>query len=111
MTLEFSGLLPITTMAQDTDTCVIDDMALVYMTAAEILAKRGAGDAQAKLAKAQAYLASIRSGKPGRYETLNISGSDWGVRHGDYKRPVVAVGGGSDGGGGGGSGGPSIGVG
>lgn len=105
-TLEFSGLLLITPMASDSDTCVIDDLALVYFTAAEILAKRGAGDAQAKLAKAQAYLSSIRAGKPSRYETFNIAGDDWGRRvNTDYKRPVVAVGGSDS------SGGPSIGIG
>ncbi len=108
-TLEFSGLLPITQMVSDTDTCVIDDMALVLFTAAEILAKRQSGDAQAKLAKATSYVASIRAGKPSRYETFVISGDDWGRRSNtDYKRPVVAVVGGS---GDTGSSGPSIGIG
>lgn len=93
-TLEFSGLLKIEPMVDDSDTCVIDDMAIVYFTAAEILAKRGAGDAGAKLSKATSYLASLRSGKPSRYETFNIAGEDWGRRtNTDYKRPVVAVGG------------------
>lgn len=107
--LEFSGILKVTQMVADGDGCVIDDMALVLFTAAEILAKRGAGDAGAKLTKATTYLASLRSGKPSRFESFNISGDDWGRRtNTDYKRPVVAVGGsgGSDAGGA-----PSIGIG
>ena len=107
-TLQISGLLPITPMVSDSDTCVIDDMAIVFFTAAQMLAKRGAGDAGAELAKANAYLASLRSGKPSRYETFNIAGEDWGRRaYTDYKRPVVAVGGGTDAG----SGGTDIGIG
>jgi len=110
-TLELSGILPLTQMVSDSDTCVVDDMAIVLFVAAEILAKRGAGDAQAKLAKATAYINSLRSGKPSRYETFNIAGNDWLRRDNDnFKRPVVAVGGG-DSGGGGSSGGPSIGIG
>lgn len=91
-TLEFSGLLPLTTMVNDNDTCIIDDMALVLFTAAEMLAKRNTGDAQAKLAKAQAYLASIRSGKPGKREMFNISGGDFGRElYETTRRPTVAI--------------------
>jgi hypothetical protein len=107
-TLEFSGIMPVVPMVADSDTCVIDDLALVLFTAAEILAKRGSGDAGAKLTKATTYLASLRSGKPSRFESFNISGDDWGRRtNTDYKRPVVAVGGS----GGNDLGGPSIGIG
>lgn len=105
-TLEFSGLLPLTQMVSDIDTCVIDDLALVFFTAAEILAKRGAGDAQAKLAKATAYLASLHAGKPGKREMFCLSGGDEGRhRYETTRRPTVAVSGGDA------SGGPSIGIG
>lgn len=111
MSLEFSGVMLVTDMVNDADTCVIDDMAIVYFTSAGILAKRGTGDAQSALAKFNAYIASIRSGKSSRYETFNIGGGEWCYGNGsDYKRPVVAVGGDS-GGGGGTGGGTAIGTG
>jgi len=59
------------------------------------------------LTKATTYLSSLRSGKPSRFESFNISGDDWGRRtNTDYKRPVVAVGGDAAN-----VGGPSIGIG
>ena len=90
-TLEFSGLLPLTQMVNDTDTCVIDDMALVLFTAAEMLAKAQQADAPAKLAKAQAYLSSIRSGKPSKFEIFNIAGGETMIAERNRKRPTVGV--------------------
>ena len=90
-TLEFSGLLPITQMVNDTDVCVIDGMAIVLFTAAEMLAKSKASDAQAKLAKAQAYLASLRSGKPSKFETFNMMGKQFPYVDNNKNRPVIAT--------------------
>lgn len=92
-TLELAGTLPLTQMENDTDTCVIDDMLLVLFTAAEILARAGQGDAQAKAAKAKAHLDAIKSSFPMKFERLNMSG---GFRHlagfvGTRGRPVIAV--------------------
>ena len=90
-TLEFSGLLKVVPMVADTDPCVIDDMALVLFTAAEMLAKSQAGDAQAKLSKAQAYLASLRSGKPSKFETFNMMGKQYPYVDNNKNRPVIAT--------------------
>lgn len=90
-TLEFSGLLKVTQMVSDTDTCVIDDMAIVLFTAAEMLAKSQAADAQAKLAKAQAYLSSLRSGKPSKFETFNMMGKLNPFVDNNKNRPVIAT--------------------
>lgn len=93
-TIIYTGILPLTTMVADTDTCVIDDLALVLYTAAEILARKGAGDAQAKGAKAKAHMDAIRAAFPSQFEVWNISGQEPrfdGFRYNNYRRPVVAV--------------------
>ena len=92
-TLELAGTLPINQMEVDTDTCVIDDLLLVLFTAAEILARAGVGDAQAKAAKAKAHLDSIRSSYPFKFDTFNISGGSRWVKGFDNGRgrPVIAV--------------------
>ena len=91
-TLEFSGQNYPTPMVADSDPCVIDDLLIVLFTAAEMLAKRQAADASAKLAKANAHLASIRSGKPSKHEMFQISGAEpiWSDRYG-RRRPVTGV--------------------
>ena len=91
--LEMAGVLPLTIMENDTDTCVIDDLCLVLFTAAEILARSGLGDAQAKITKAKAHLDSLKASYPSKFETLNMSGGHrWieGFQNGKG-RPVVAV--------------------
>lgn len=92
-TIEFTGLLKLTQMAADSDTCVVDDLVLVLFTAAEILARGGAGDAGAKAAKAKAALDSIRASFPSRYERFNIAGIRpwWDRWCGNGQRPVVGI--------------------
>lgn len=90
----FTGLLPLTPMVLDTDTCVIDDLVLVLFTAAEILARKGSGDAQAKGAKAKAALDSLKASFPIKYETFNLAGEQPRFDEfykGNNRRPVVAV--------------------
>ena len=92
-TLELEGLLPLTIMENDADTCVIDDLLLVLFTAAEYLSRAGAGDAQAKITKAKAHLDTLKASYPSRYETFNMSGGHLyidGFTNGKG-RPVIAV--------------------
>lgn len=100
-TIIFTGTLPLTQMVNDTDTCVIDDLILVLFTAAELLARHGSGDFQAKAAKAKAALDSLKSTIPIQYEVWNISGVQPRFDEfykGNNKRPTVAVNGGGSGG-------------
>ena len=93
-TIMFSGLLPISDMASDAATCVIDDLALVLFTAAEILARRQQPDTQAKFAKAQAYIEKLRAGFPSRFDKFNLAGKEPSMRDlyvGNNRRPVVAT--------------------
>lgn len=89
-TLKFSGQANITPMAADGDVCVIDDLLLVFFTAAEKLTRLGSADAPAKLAKANALLKSLKGQAPSRFEVFNLSGAG---RHytEDSKRPVVGI--------------------
>lgn len=92
--LELAGLLPLTQMVADGDTCVVDDLVLVLFTAAEKLARKQSGDAQAKAAKAKAALDSIRASYPSKFETFNLAGVDRvpkGFNRPNNQRPVVAV--------------------
>ena len=92
--LIFTGLLPLTIMVNDSDTCVIDDLALVLFTAAEILARKESGDAQAKGAKSKAHMDSMKAAFPIKYEVWNISGEQPRFDEfykGNNRRPVVAV--------------------
>lgn len=89
-----SGTLPLTQMVNDTDPCVIDDLVLVLFTAAEILARKQMGDAQAKAAKAQAALASLKASYPSQFEHFNLAGklpSLADFYKGNNRRPVVAT--------------------
>ncbi len=93
-TIELAGLLPLTQMVNNSDTCVIDDLVLVLFTAAEILARKGSGDMAAKAAKAKAALDSLRASYPSRFETLNLAGARPSL--GEFyrtnnQRPVVAT--------------------
>lgn len=92
--LVFTGLLPLTQMVNDSDTCVIDDLALVLFTAAEILARKGSGDAQAKAAKAKAHMDAIKAAFPIKFEVINIAGQQPRFDEfytGNNRRPVVAT--------------------
>ena len=92
---KLSGTLPVglTQMVNDADTCVIDDVVLIYFTAAKIAAKHGGADASALLSMAQAALQSVRGSQESKYDVFNISG---GMPRFDgfpynQRRPVVAV--------------------
>lgn len=89
----FTGLLPVTHMVLDTDTCVIDDLTLVLFTAAELLARKNQQDAQAKAAKAKAHLEALKGAFPAKFEVFNIAGETPRYRdfyYGNDRRPVVA---------------------
>jgi len=93
-TIELAGLLPLTQMVNDSDTCVIDDLILVLFTAAELLARHQSADAQAKGAKAKAALQSLKASYPSKFETFNLAGvrnlsSDF--QRPNNQRPVVAT--------------------
>jgi hypothetical protein len=93
-TIVFTGLLPLTQMAADTDTCVIDDLALVLYTAAEYLARKGAADAGAKAAKAKVLMDALKAAFPIKHEGWNISGQRPRCDQFQYtnnRRPVVAA--------------------
>jgi len=93
-TLTFTGVLPLVEMTSDSSTCVIDDMALVLFTAAEILARKGAGDAGAKAAKAKAYLDKLKASFPSRYDNFNLMGAEQnynGFNRNVFQRPTVGV--------------------
>ena len=93
-TIYFTGLLPLVQMVADSDTCVIDDMALVLFTAAEVLARKGSQDTAAKGAKAKAYLDNLRGSFPSRYSVFNMAGLKPRVNGFDKNtsgRPIVAV--------------------
>jgi len=92
-TLELAGTLPINQMENDTDTCVIDDLALVLFTAAEILQRAGQADYAAKMAKAKAHLDALKGSYPMKFETFNIAGGSIYVEgfNNCRGRPVIAV--------------------
>ncbi|MEI6195399.1 MAG: hypothetical protein WCS42_13825 [Verrucomicrobiota bacterium] len=93
-TIIFTGLLPLTPMAADADTCIIDDYALVLYTAAELLARKGSNDTAAKAAKAKAYFDALLAAFPTQYETFNLGGGRIhipGFERPNNQRPVVAT--------------------
>lgn len=93
-TIMLSGVLPITQMTTDASTCVIDDMALVLFTAAEILARKQSPDTAAKAEKARAYLQSLKASYPSQFDKFNIAGKPPSLRDlyiGNNRRPVVAT--------------------
>ncbi len=93
-TIMLSGTLPLAPMVTDTDACVIDDLVLVLFTAAEILARKQAGDTQAKAAKAKAALDSLKASYPSPFDHFNLMGREPSLKDfytGNNRRPVVAV--------------------
>jgi hypothetical protein len=90
-TLLLSGTLPITAMSSDSATCVIDDLLLVLFSAAEILARDKAADAQAKLAKAQALLMSLRGSQQSKFEMFKVSGGGLCGQGSGERRATVGI--------------------
>lgn len=93
-TIEFTGLLPLTPMVQDTDVCVIDDLALVLFTAAKRLARQGKADAQETAARAMAHLNNLRAKAGSKFDVFNLAGQQPRFDEfykGNNRQPVVAV--------------------
>jgi hypothetical protein len=61
-------------LAQNTDTAELDDLLIVLFTAAEIQTRRKQGDAQAKLAQAQAYFNKCKASAPSRDSVFILGG-------------------------------------
>ena len=93
-TIMLSGTLPLAEMVSDSDTCVIDDLVLVLFTAAEILARKGSGDAAAKASKAKVALDSLKASFPSKFDRFNLAGKEPSYQdfyRGNGRRPVVAT--------------------
>ena len=58
---------------------------------AQAIHKKEIDEWEAKLAKAQAYLASLRSGKPSKFETFNMMGKQYPYVDNNKNRPVIGV--------------------
>lgn len=86
-TLMLSGIGVFTDMSTDASTCPIDDMLVVLFMAAEQLARDKAADAQAKLAKAQALLSSLKGLRQSAFDVIDMKGGGNGMG-GIFNRPV-----------------------
>lgn len=86
-TLMLSGIGVFTPMTVDGSVCPIDDMLVVLFMAAEQLARDKAADAQAKLAKAQAHLNSLKGSRQSAFEVISLKGGGNGLG-GMFNRPV-----------------------
>lgn len=71
-TLMLTGLGVFTPMTVDGSTCPIDDLLVVLFMAAEQLARDKSSDAQAKLAKAQARLTSLKASRQSEFERFSM---------------------------------------
>lgn len=89
-TLLLSGQLAVSTMSADGDLCVIDALLLVVFTAAEKLTRLGAADAEAKVAKFNALLKSLKGGAPSEFEVIDMSGAGRTYSE-ESRRPVVGI--------------------
>jgi hypothetical protein len=86
-TLMLSGIGVFTPMTVDASVCPIDDLLVVLFMAAEQLARDKAADAQAKLAKAQALLNSLKGSRQSGFEVISLKGGGNGLG-GMFNRPV-----------------------
>ena len=86
-TLMLSGIGVFTPMTVDASTCPIDDLLVVLFMAAEQLARDKASDAQAKLAKAQALLSSLKGSRQSAFDVIDMKGGSNGLG-GMFNRPV-----------------------
>jgi hypothetical protein len=86
-TLMLSGIGVFTPMTVDASVCPIDDMVVILFMAAEQLARDKAADAQAKLAKAQAALNSLKSSRQSKFQVISLKGSGT-TTGGMFNRPV-----------------------
>lgn len=86
-TLMLSGVGVFTPMTVGASTCPIDDLLVVLFMAAEQLARDKASDAQAKLAKAQALLSSLKGSRQSAFDVIDMKGGGNGMG-GMFNRPV-----------------------
>lgn len=74
-TVRIHGIRNLTPFVADSDTADLDDQLIVLYAAAEILTRQKQGDAQNKLAQAQAHYARLKA-RMAKTETFVISGGE-----------------------------------
>ncbi len=89
-TLRFVGSRPLNPLTDDAHTADIDDLILVFFTAAEYLTGVKGADAQAKLAKFQKRMTQIIGKLPKRNERF-VMGGDANSQRRYYNRPTVEL--------------------
>lgn len=75
-TMELSGVKVLSPLTSDSHTADLDDMLIVLFTAAEFLARDKKSDSQAKLAKAQALLNSMRGSRASGLDRMSMAGDN-----------------------------------
>lgn len=89
-TLRIVGNRPLNPLTLDTHTADIDDLLLVFFTAAEYLTGTNSPDAEAKLAKFQKRLTQVIGKLPKRNDRF-VLGGDARQERRFYNRPVVEL--------------------
>lgn len=74
-TLILRGQRPLNELTEGSHTCDLDDLLIVFFTAAEMRARAGAEDAQAALAKAQSRLNELRATMPAGPDIFILGGA------------------------------------
>lgn len=95
--VRFTGRKRLNNLEEDGDTADLDDLLIVLFTAAELLANQKQADAQAKLARAQARLNTLKSVYPAPLQVFKLGGEP----NCRCERIPVGVSSGQSGGGGG----------
>ena len=90
-TLRLTGQRTINRITANSDVADLDDQLIVYFAAAEILANLGQNDAQAKLAKAQDRLNTLRAAQPQPIERKTFVIGGGATIRGGGPKPTVAV--------------------
>lgn len=70
--LQFIGIRPLRALVSDSDVADLDDQLIVLYAAAELLARQGSKDAQAKLGAAQARFARLKGRVKGASEMTTL---------------------------------------
>jgi hypothetical protein len=89
--LRLTGQRELAPLVGDLDRADLDDLLIVLFTAAELLTRFGDSSASAKLDKAKALMARLRSGIVTPNETFNVGGGRNEIRRDWENRPTVAV--------------------
>lgn len=90
-TLKVTGIRNLNVFVDDTDTCDLDDELIVTHAAAEILAAKGAPDAQVKLDEATAVFARLKAGLMPRKVYSGMLGTQRGWRNGYWDNRMYAI--------------------